>query len=118
MKVAIPIDENKRTVCVSFGRAPYFGIYDVETGERGVYVNAAANARGGAGISAAQFVSDRGADAVITFRCGENASAVLKSAGIKIYAAADADVESNLDSFKKNALGELNFFHAGFHGGR
>jgi len=35
MKIAIPVDEKslESNVCVSFGRAPYFLIYDTETKE-------------------------------------------------------------------------------------
>jgi predicted Fe-Mo cluster-binding NifX family protein len=35
MKIAIPVDEKtlESNVCVSFGRTPYFLIYDVETKE-------------------------------------------------------------------------------------
>lgn len=34
MKIAIPVDEDKNMVCVTFGRAPYFMIYDTETDTR------------------------------------------------------------------------------------
>ena len=36
MKIAIPVDEKtlESNVCVSFGRAPYFLVYDTETREK------------------------------------------------------------------------------------
>jgi predicted Fe-Mo cluster-binding NifX family protein len=36
MKIAIPVDEKtlESNVCASFGRTPYFLIYDTETKER------------------------------------------------------------------------------------
>jgi predicted Fe-Mo cluster-binding NifX family protein len=52
MKIAIPVDEKslESNVCVSFGRAPYFLIYDTETKESIFLDNGAAASTGGAGI--------------------------------------------------------------------
>ena len=56
MKIAIPVDEKslESNVCVSFGRAPYYLIYDTETKESVFLDNSAAASTGGAGIKAAQ----------------------------------------------------------------
>ncbi len=116
MKIAIPVDENKKDVCVSFGRAPLFLIYDPDTKEMEYKENPAANAQGGAGPKAAQFVADANADVLITVRCGENAGEVLKAAEIKIYKAEGSSAEENIKSFEENKLAELTQFHAGFHG--
>lgn len=47
MKIAIPVDEKtlESNVCVSFGRTPYFLIYDVETKESIFIDNSAAQAQ-------------------------------------------------------------------------
>jgi len=60
MKIAIPVDEKslESNVCVSFGRAPYFLIYDTETKESIFLDNGAAASTGGAGIKAAQTIVD------------------------------------------------------------
>ena len=60
MKIAMPVDEKtmESTVCISFGRTPYFLIYDTETNESVFLDNSAAASQGGAGIKAAQTVVD------------------------------------------------------------
>ena len=60
MKIAIPVDEKSldSNVCVSFGRTPYFLIYDVDTKESVFLDNSAAASTGGAGIKAAQTIVD------------------------------------------------------------
>ena len=76
MKIAIPVDEKtlESNVCVSFGRTPYFLIYDVETKESIFIDNSAAASTGGAGIKAAQIIVDNKADVLLTPRLGENAA--------------------------------------------
>lgn len=116
MKIAIPLESDKKNVCVSFGRAPFFLFYDDQTDESEIAENFAAQATGGAGTKAAQFTADKGTGVVITVRCGENAAAVLKAAGIKIYRSAGGSAEENIKAFSEGKLSELDHFHAGFHG--
>lgn len=116
MIIAIPLDENKKDVCVSFGRAPYFLIHKTESGISDIIPNPAASAAGGAGIKAAQAVVDAGADTLITVRCGENAAEVLQAAEIKIYKAQGENAAENLTAGAEGRLAELTHFHAGFHG--
>lgn len=116
MIVAIPLDENKENVCVSFGRAPYFLLHNTQDKTSRVLENQAANAPGGAGIKSAQFVVDQGANALITVRCGENAAEVFSAAGLTIYKAEGSGAEENLNKLAEGKLEELTSFHAGFHG--
>ena len=116
MIIAIPVDEGKEAVCVSFGRAPYFLIHNSENGETNIVENPAAEAQGGAGIQAAQFVVDTGADALITVRCGQNSADVFKAADLKIYRAQGGSASENLKLLAEGKLEELTNFHAGFHG--
>lgn len=58
MKIIMPVDEEKDTICATFGRAPYFAVHDTETGRTEILDNPAAQAEGGAGLKAAQFVLD------------------------------------------------------------
>jgi len=68
-----------------FGRAPYYVIYDSETGQREDIPNPFMMAPSGAGIQAANLVLQKGVDAVVVGGFpGPNAIAVLSSAGIKI----------------------------------
>lgn len=116
MKIALPIDDTKKNICVSFGRAPFFLVRDTETNADEFVVNPAAEAQGGAGVKAAQAVVDTGADALITVRCGENAAEVFQAAEIEIYKAEGLEAEANLAAFAEGKLAKLTKFHAGFHG--
>ena len=118
MKIAIPVDEKSldSNVCVSFGRTPYFLIYDVDTKESVFLDNSAAASTGGAGIKAAQTIVDNKANVLLTPRCGENAAEVLKSADIEIFKTTSASVKDNIDAFIDGKLSLLDAIHAGFHG--
>lgn len=116
MRIAIPLEENKADVCVSFGRAPYFLFHDTETGVDDIKVNPAAQAQGGAGIKAAQFAVDEGANVIITVRCGQNAADVFKAAEIQIFKAEGSSASENLSAYQEDRLEQLTHFHAGFHG--
>jgi len=71
MKIAIPVDDKslESKVCISFGRTPYFLIYETDTKENLFLDNSAAASQGGAGIKAAQAIADEGVVVLITPRC-------------------------------------------------
>lgn len=117
MKIAIPMDEKdlKQPVSVSFGRSPFYAIYDTDKKEAEFIVNTAADARGGAGILAGQLVVDSGALALITSRMGENAAEVIRNAEIKMYKSEKVSAQENIDKFLKDELSLLNDVHEGFH---
>ena len=114
MKIAIPLDENQKDVCITFGRAPYFLFCEGEKTE--ILANPAADAQGGAGLQAAQFLVDQGASALITVRCGQNAAEVFKTAGIEIYKSQAAGARENIQALEEGKLEKLTHFHAGFQG--
>ncbi len=114
MRIAVPLDENKQDVCVVLARAPYFLFQDEET-ER-IVENPAAQAYGGAGMQAAQFLVDNGVTALITVRCGQNAADVLTAAGMKIYKSVNKTAAEELTALADGKLEELTHFHGGFHG--
>ena len=122
MKIAIPVEDKsmETNVCQSFGRTPYFLIYD--TGSKDGYFldNSAAASQGGAGIKAAQTIVDNNVNALLTPRCGENAAEVIKAANIKIYKTVNDSIMDNIDAFNNGNLSVLADIHAGFHnhGGR
>jgi len=118
MKIAIPVDEKDMgtNVCVSFGRTPYFLIYDTETKRNTFLDNTAAASTGGTGIKDAQMIVDNKAEALLTPRCGENAADVLKAADIKIFKTTNAPAKDNIDAFIDGKLSLLDEIHAGFHG--
>ena len=116
MRIAIPLDENKKDVCIVFARAPYFLLQDedIET----VMENPAAEAQGGAGIQAAQFLVEQGADVLSTVRCGQNAAEIFAAAGMNIYKSAGETAAKDLEDFHAGRLEELTHFHGGFQGSR
>lgn len=114
MKIAIPLDENKQDVCIVLARAPFFMFN--EDGEETIVENPAAQAQGGAGIQAAQFLVDNKVDVLITVRCGQNAADVFKAADMKIYKSVNKAAADDLADLKNGKLDELTEFHGGFHG--
>ena len=118
MKIALPANDKKLEglVCPSFGRAPYYLIYDTDKKESRFLENIAATSQGGAGIQAAQLVVDSNVDILITPRCGEKAAEVIKLAGIEIYKSQEVSLEDNIKALMAKELKLLENFHAGFHG--
>lgn len=118
MKIAIPVEDQVRgaTVSQSFGRAPYYLIYDTETKERKFIDNSAIVSQGGAGIKAAQTIVDSGVSALLTPLCGENAAKVLNTANIILYKTVAASVQNNIEAFNSGTLPLLDDIHPGFHG--
>ncbi len=117
MKIALPVDENndKTAVCPSFGRAPYFLIYQTDS-EQSVFIdNSAAASQGGAGVKAAQNIVDQDAEVLLTPRCGENAEAVLAAAGIRICKTEPGTAMDNIRAYLAGQLSPLGEIHAGFH---
>lgn len=118
MKVSIPMDSKslESDVCASFGRAPYFLIYNADTNESVFLDNSAAASQGGAGIKAGQTLIDNGVNVVLTPRCGQNAEEVLSAADISIFKTIPGTAQKNIDAYKANELSLLKDIHPGFHG--
>ena len=91
-----------------FGRGANLIFVDAETGEWEGFPNAAVNAGGGAGIQAAQFVVEHGAQAVVSGNFGPNAFATLKAAGLRMFIARGGTVQELLDRFKAGELQEVD----------
>ena len=114
MRIAIPLDENKQDVCIVLARAPYF-LFQDENGET-IVENPAAQAQGGAGVQAAQFLVDSGVTTLITVRCGQNAADVFTAAGMQIYKSVHKTAAQELAALADGTLEVLTHFHGGFHG--
>ena len=114
MKIAVPLDENKKDVCPVLARAPFF--LTEENGSRKILENPASQAQGGAGLKAAQFLVDQEVDVILTVRCGQNSADVFSAAEIKIFKTQGSSAEENLRAFEKGQLEPLTHFHAGFQG--
>ncbi len=114
MNIAFPLDETHQYVCVVLARAPYFLFRD-DAGQV-VVENPAAQAHGGAGVQAAQFLVDNAVTTLITPRCGQNAAEVFTAAGMTIYKSAGTTAAENLTALEEGTLEILTHFHGGFHG--
>jgi predicted Fe-Mo cluster-binding NifX family protein len=68
-----------------FGRAASFVFFDTVTEEWEACPNPALNASGGAGIRAAQFVTNHRAQSVISGNFGPNAHSTLAADGIQMF---------------------------------
>lgn len=87
-----------------FGRCPYFVFVDTETMAFEAEENPALAAAGGAGIQAAQFVIEKGAQAVVSGNVGPNAFQVFQSAGVPVHLFGGGTVRDAVESFKAGRL--------------
>ena len=92
------------TMTPRFGRCEYFYQVDLETGKASAIENTGTDADSGAGVQAAQFMVDRGIDAVITGHVGPKAFAVLEAAGIQMLHADGGTMDEILQAFKSGLL--------------
>jgi predicted Fe-Mo cluster-binding NifX family protein len=95
-------------VDLRFGRCLYFIIIDLETEKIEAVANPAMGAMGGAGPQAAQTLSDKGVEAVISGNVGPNAFQTLKAGNIKIYEGASGTVAETLTKYKNGELKEFS----------
>jgi len=85
----------------SFGRAKWFVIVDTEKGNFEAHSNKQnVNVAQGAGIQAAQNISNLGVDVVLTGNVGPNAFRTLSAASIKIFIV-DKDIETVRDALSE-----------------
>jgi predicted Fe-Mo cluster-binding NifX family protein len=117
MRIALPVNEKniKAEICPSFGRTPYFLIYDTADKSSIFLDNLAAQSSGGAGIKAAQMLFDYCVKVVIAPRYGENAAKVLIDGNIKVYRNIAGTAEENIKAYENNNLDVLADIHPGFH---
>jgi predicted Fe-Mo cluster-binding NifX family protein len=124
MKIAVTSTGNTidSPIDPRFGRCQFFVFVDPETMEFEAAENEAVMAAGGAGPQAAQFVANKGAEAVLTGNVGPNAVSALKAAGITIYIGATGTVKETVLLFKNGQMQEVGeatvASHSGMGGGR
>lgn len=87
-----------------FGRCPYLLFVDSESMAFDVQPNPAVAASGGAGIQAAQFVIDRGAEVLLTGNVGPNAMQVLQAANLPVYPVWTGTVRQAVEAFGQGQL--------------
>ena len=89
-----------------FGRCQYFIFVDSDSLQFEAIENENVMASGGAGIQSAQFVAQKGAEAVITGNLGPNASAALSASGMRVFLGATGTVREAIQMFKNGQLQE------------
>jgi predicted Fe-Mo cluster-binding NifX family protein len=75
------------------------------------------NQGGGAGIQAAQFVVERGAQAVLTGNLGPNAFDVLQAAGVPGYLVPEGTVRQAVEAFKAGRVQPMGGANVAAHAG-
>jgi predicted Fe-Mo cluster-binding NifX family protein len=92
-----------------FGRARYFVVVDLESGEVVAHDNGAnLQATHGAGTQAAQDVVHLGAEAVITGNLGPKAAAALRAASVPVYRQTWGTVRDAIEQFKAGRLQQVS----------
>jgi len=108
MKIAVSATEDKLEGLMDqrFGRAVFFLVADTDTMRFEALNNQASV--GGAGITAAQIMVDKGVQAVVTGNVGPNAMNVLLAAGIPVYRGKPVSVRQNIEEFQKGTLEKID----------
>ena len=83
-------------------------IVDSESMAFETILNAAAGTMGGAGIQAAQTLTKKGVDVLITGNVGPNAFQALSAAGTKIVTGASGTVREVVEKYKRGELSETS----------
>lgn len=101
-----------------FGRARQFVVVDTETNAVEAVDNVQnVNAAHGAGIQAAQTISQLGVEVVLTGNCGPNAFRTLGAAGITICVGASGSVGEAVEAYKAGRLAPTDAANAAPHAG-
>lgn len=87
-----------------FGRCAYFLLVETDDMSFEVFDNQSIASSGGAGVQSAQFISSKGAKAVITGSCGPNAVKTLVAAGIEVFLENTGIVREVLQKYKDGDL--------------
>jgi predicted Fe-Mo cluster-binding NifX family protein len=113
MKIAVSATAPNLSAQVDprFGRCRFFVIVDPDSMEFEGIENSSAAAGGGAGIAAAQLISGKGVEAVLTGNCGPNAFSVLQAANIPVLTGVSGTVQEAVEGYqagKYNAISQAN----------
>jgi len=100
-----------------FGRCPTYIFVDSETMQFEAVPNPAMNQGGGAGIQAAQFVVNQGAQAILTGNLGPNAYDVLQAAGVSSYLVPEGTVRQAVEALRSGRLQPTGGANVSAHAG-
>lgn len=112
MKVCVTAAGKDLTARVDnrFGRAPYFLIIDTDNMSFEAVSNSAASSGRGAGIGAAQILTDKDVEALLTGMVGPNAFGALQTAGIKVFegVSPESSVQEAVEGLNKGEFREVS----------
>jgi len=100
-----------------FGRCQYFIIIDPQSMEFEAVDNSNAMAAGGAGISTAQMIASKGAEAVLTGNCGPNAYQTLSAAGLQVITGVAGRIRDAIEAYNTGRLQPSTQPNVGSHSG-
>ena len=124
MKIAVTANGTDLDAPASpvFGRCSTYILVDTETMQYEALANPAVASGGGAGIQAAQFIVEHGAEAVVTGNVGPNALGVFNAAGIPVYLNKGGTVRQAVQAYQEGLLSSTSdatvSAHAGMGRGR
>jgi len=106
MKICISATDNSLDAFVDprFGRCSFFLIVDPETMQFETMANEAIGAMGGAGIQAAQALTNKGVGVLITGNVGPNAFQALSASNIQIITGVTGPIREVIEKYKKGEL--------------
>jgi predicted Fe-Mo cluster-binding NifX family protein len=106
MKIAIPSQGSNldAPVTLRFSRCPFFLFVETDSGHSEALPNPAMGLLENAGIQAARFVVEHGAQAVIAVMIGQYAQQILQEAGVTIY---ELELPSGQQAVDRLRLGKL-----------
>ncbi len=115
MRIVIPANGADLDAPISpvFGRCANFIFVDTEAESEETdptfeaHANPALQTPSGAGVQAAQFVLQQGAQAILSANLGPNAFRIIQSAGIPVYELTGTTVREVIEAFKSGELSPL-----------
>jgi predicted Fe-Mo cluster-binding NifX family protein len=100
-----------------FGRCPTYLFVEPETMKFEALPNPAMSQSGGAGIQAAQFVVNQGAEVVLSGNLGPNAFDVLQAAGVPGYLVSEGTVRQAVEAYRAGQLQPMGGPNVSAHAG-
>lgn len=100
-----------------FGRCSYFVIYDSETKSVESISNISIAASGGAGIKAAEAVTNAEVNVLLTGSVGPNAFSIFTEVGIDVQVGAKGTVREAIDQYEKGELEPIRSPNSAPHSG-
>ena len=119
MRIAITSsgEDLNSQIDLRFGRCQYYIIIDPDTMDFELISYESSMASHGAGIQAAQTITDKNVSVLITGNVGPNAFQTLQTAGIKIFTGVSGTVREALEQYKNGNLQQAAGSTVGAHTG-